>query len=102
VELPRLAELSASYEGRPVRFISIASSQDTDQARQVLADAGVTYETYFMCGDAFDAYGVRGIPCTVIIDHAGRMMYRHVGFRDGDEVGFAAEIDLLLSWMPEA
>ncbi len=86
----------------PVRFISIASGDVSDVAREVLAGSGVTYETFFSCGDAFDAYGVRGIPTTVIIDHEGRMMYRHVGFRDGDEVAFAAEIELLLTWMPEA
>jgi len=102
VELPRLAELSTTFEGMPVRFISVASSVGNDAAQQVLIDSGVTYETFFDCDDAFDAYGVRGIPTTVIIDHEGRLMYRHVGFSDGDEAGFAAEIELLLSWIPEA
>lgn len=50
--------------------------------------------------EAFDAYGVRGIPTTCIIDHAGRLIYRHIGFREGDEEQFAAEIEALLSWMP--
>jgi len=102
VELPRLAELSAGFEGMPVRFISVASTEDSDAARTVLTDSGVTYETFFMCGDTFDAYGVRGIPTTAIIDHEGRLMYRHVGFSDGDEAKFAAEIELLLTWIPEA
>ncbi len=102
MELPRLAELSTSFEGMPVRFISIASSEDSDAAQKVLTDSGVAYETFFMCSDTFDAYGVRGIPTTAIIDHEGRLMYRHVGFSEGDEAAFAAEIELLLTWVPEA
>ncbi len=102
MELPHLAELSRRYEGRPVRFISITSGPGGDAAQQALAGAGVEYETFFQCGETFDAYAVRGIPTTVIIDDAGRLMYRHVGFGEGDEAMFAAEVDLLLSWMPEA
>ncbi|MCD4690724.1 redoxin domain-containing protein [bacterium] len=102
VELPRLAELSTMFEGRAVRFISITSGPDGDAAQRALAEAGVAYETFFMCSETFDAYDVAAIPTTVIIDHEGRAMYRHLGFRDGNEVGFAAEIELLLSWIPEA
>jgi len=102
VELPHLAELSTTLEGEPVRFISITSRPVSDAVRQTLTESGVTYETFFACNEAFDAYGVRGIPTTVIIDHAGRLMYRHVGFREGDQVMFLAEIQLLLSWIPAA
>jgi hypothetical protein len=102
VELPHLAELSPTFEGMPVRFISVTSGPDGDAAQQVLADTGVMYETFFMGGDAAEAFGVRGIPNTAIIDHEGRLMYQHVGFREGDEAGFRAEIELLLSWIPEA
>ncbi len=86
----------------PVRFVSITSGLGSDAVKQVLTDCGVTYETFFECNATFDAYGVRGIPTTVIIDHEGRLMYRHVGFREGDETMFAAEIELLLSWIPAA
>ena len=102
MELPHLAELSTAFESMPVRFISITSGPDSDAVQEVLVTSGVSYETFFMCDETFSAYGVRGIPTTVIIDHAGRMMYRHVGFSEGDEAKFAAEIDLLLSWIPEA
>jgi hypothetical protein len=102
VELPHLAELNATFEGMPVRFMSVTSGPGSDAAQQVLTDSGVTYETFFMGGDTTDAFGVSGIPNTVIIDHEGRLMYQHIGFREGDEVGFEAEIELLLSWIPEA
>ncbi len=102
MELPRLAELSATFEGMPVRFVALTSGPGGDPVQQVLTDCGVTFETFFMCEDAFRAYGVRGIPNTAIIDHEGRLMYQHIGFGEGDEAGFAAEIELLLSWIPEA
>lgn len=46
----------------------------------------------------FDAYGVAAIPTTVFIDHAGRLMFRHVGFGEGMEELFAQEIETLLAW----
>lgn len=50
----------------------------------------------------FTAYGVRAIPTTVMVDEAGRVMYRHVGFADGMQDQFAREIETLLAWMSEA
>lgn len=51
---------------------------------------------------AFTAYRVRGIPTTVIVDHEGRAMFRHVGFMDGMQEQFEREIETLLAWMGEA
>lgn len=53
-------------------------------------------------GEAFEAYGVSGVPTTVIVDHAGRMMFRHVGYAPGLEDRFAREIETLLGWIEEA
>jgi peroxiredoxin len=51
---------------------------------------------------AFTAYNVRGIPTTVVVDHEGRVMFRHVGFGEGMEEQFAKEIETLLAWLGEA
>ena len=61
MELPHLAELSTTFEGMPVRFISLTSGADSDAAQAILAESGVTYETFFMCSDAIDAYETIGI-----------------------------------------
>ena len=50
----------------------------------------------------FDAYGVAVIPTTVVIDQAGRLMFRHVGFAEGMEELFTKEIETLLAWGGEA
>lgn len=50
----------------------------------------------------FTAYGVRGIPTTVILDDAGRVMFRHVGFADGMQEQFTKEVETLLAWLAEA
>jgi hypothetical protein len=84
-----------------VAFISIDGGTRPGSAENFLDEQGAVHHILNDAGrEAFAAYRVRGIPTTCIIDHAGRLMYRHIGFREGDEKRFAAEIDALLDWMP--
>lgn len=46
----------------------------------------------------FDAYKVSGIPVTVLVDHEGRVIYRHLGFGAGDEERMEKEIETLIAW----
>lgn len=100
-ELPHIQKLNEQFEGRGVIFISVSSSEPGKRVTQVLAEAGVTYPT-FCDRTIFEDYHVAGIPTTVIIDHVGRAMCRHVGFREGDETTMAEEIERLLAWIEDA
>jgi len=42
-------------------------------------------------------YKIVGVPTTFIIDREGRIMFRHVGFKEGMEKVFVEEIEELLS-----
>ena len=101
MEFPHLVELNERYEGQNVSFVSIDGGRRPGAGESFLDEQGAVH---IILNDrereAFDAYGVRGIPTTCIIDHAGRLMYRHIGFSEGDEELYAAEVDALLRWMP--
>ncbi len=101
MELPHIQELSQRFADREVVFLSVASSGPSKRATELLEEAGVTYPT-FHDRTIFDDYRVAGIPTTVLIDHVGRAMYRHIGFREGDEVMMAEEIEKLLAWIEDA
>ena len=83
--------------------VSIDSGNRTKKANDFIDEHNAVHT---MLSDesrsAFDAYGVRGIPTTVIVDHEGRAMFRHVGFMDGMQERFEKEIETLLAWMGEA
>ena len=43
-----------------------------------------------------ESYGIRATPTTFIVDQAGRAIFKHIGYGEGQEVMLEAEIELLL------
>lgn len=101
--MPHLVELAAHFTDRPVTVVSIDGGKRSEAASDLLDEHNVRH---LVLNDearaVFDNYGVSGVPTTVIIDHAGRLMFRHVGFSPGMEERFAHEIETLLGWIEEA
>jgi hypothetical protein len=101
--LPHLVELAERFADSPVTVVSIDGGKRSKVASEFLDEHNVRH---LVLNDEtrgiFDDYGVAGVPTTVIVDHAGRLMFRHVGFSPGLEERFAQEIETLLSWIEEA
>jgi peroxiredoxin len=101
--LPHLVDLAEQYADRPVTVVSIDAGGRSEAASAFLDENNVRH---VVLNDkdrsAFAAYHVSAIPMTVIIDHAGRLMFRHVGFSPGTEKRFSEEIETLLGWIGEA
>jgi peroxiredoxin len=95
--------LNEKMRGRPVDVVSINSGERSSKAEEFIDEHGAVHR---QLNDpdriAFEAYGVSAIPTTVVIDESGRMMFRHVGFREGMESLFEKEIETLLAWAREA
>ncbi len=104
--MPRMAELGrwASEHGIPVEVVAINTSEqsrdlETRRARlnDFLKTAGWNLDGLRIAldldGKAAQAYGVRGLPTTVVIDAAGRIVTTRSGFGPGSE---AALRELLL------
>ena len=90
-------------QGRTVEIVSIDAGKRPPAAGEFIDDHGATH-TLLNDPDrtVFESYFVRGIPTTVIVDQAGRAMFRHVGFGEGMQDVFAKEVETLLAWGEEA
>lgn len=101
--MPHLVELAERFADRPVIVVSIDGGKRGEAAEEFLDENNVTH---LVLNDeeqeVFQTYGVAGVPTTVIVDHAGRTMFRHVGFAEGMEERFEREIETLLGWIEEA
>lgn len=101
--MPHLVEIADEFADSPVTVISIDGGKRPDGASSLLEENNVRH---LVLNDedhhVFESYSVTGVPTTVIIDHAGRLMFRHVGFAPGMEERFVHEIETLLGWIEEA
>ena len=74
--------------------------RDTKRAQKFIEDKNLTY-TFLENGEddaevVQSLFGVRGYPTSFVIDRDGRIMYAHLGFEPGDEIGLEEEIQSLL------
>ena len=95
--LPHWNELVAAFAGQPLRFVSITSEPE-EKVRPFLAKrpiAGVV--ALDTDKSVFTAYGVRGIPHTVLIDPQGTVR----AVTRPDDVDAAALSDLLAGKAPQ-
>lgn len=100
MEFPHLVKLNERFNDRGVSFVSIDSGPGSDATEAFLDEQGATH--YLLNdpeGDVAESYRVIAIPLTVVIDHEGRAVYRHLGFTEGDEVRLEKEIETLLAWV---
>jgi hypothetical protein len=97
--LPRLVEIYEKYEGQGVRVVSIDSGTRSPAATEFLAENNVRHLVLNDLKDEVtNTYRIVAIPVTVIIDHEGRVMFRHLGFDDEMVPRLEGEIETLLAW----
>ncbi|MEM1071734.1 MAG: TlpA disulfide reductase family protein [Planctomycetota bacterium] len=98
--MPELEAVSTSFADRPVAFIGI-NSDSPDQYEAALEAVERTGVTFAQLADASDAvgraYGVTGIPCTVVIDAEGVVRDVHVGYSPDLGAQLTATVETLLS-----
>ena len=92
-------EINEKYEDQGVKVISIDSGVRSAAANALLDENGVRH---IVLNDLEDEvmtdYRIVAIPVTVIIDHEGRVMFRHLGFADEMVPRLESEIETLLAW----
>jgi cytochrome c biogenesis protein CcmG/thiol:disulfide interchange protein DsbE len=78
-EEPRLAAAATAMRGR-VAFLGIDTQDDRDSALKFLQRFGIDYPQLFdPDGDVLYRLPARGLPVTVAINAAGRVVYRRLG-----------------------
>jgi peroxiredoxin len=74
--MPELEQLHKQYTDQGVVVLAINVEENRDDVAEFIADNGYTLTVLLDTdGQVTDAYGVQGIPHTVIIDREGEMHY---------------------------
>lgn len=100
MELPRLEKIWQKYRDKGLVVVAIERSRDRDRAQKLIAEKGLTF--MLLENGEGDAEVVRRVfnvgtfPTSFLIDRNGRVMFAHVGFREGDEERLEEEILTLL------
>ena len=99
MEFPRLVELHTKYGDMGVEFISIDTGGGGAATDSFVAEHRASHTLLTDTRDrASRPYRIVAIPVTVLIDHEGRVMYRHLGFSDEMVPRLEGEIETLLAW----
>lgn len=100
MELPRLEPIWQKYRDQGFTIVAVERRRDTERATKLIADNKLTYH-FLENGEGENEivrglFGVRFFPTSFLIDREGRIIYKHVGFEEGDETKLATEVEKLL------
>jgi len=85
-ELPVYQELKDEYAGDDIVFLAISTDKDTSKVIPFIEKYGYNFTVLYDKGMKVE-YNVAGIPTVFIIDQAGVIRYKHVGYRpDAGEI----------------
>jgi thiol-disulfide isomerase/thioredoxin len=79
-ELPALAALAGELGDSTIAFITLSDDVDRVRAEAFVAELGFTYPVGFGDGKLRGRYYGFGLPFTMLLDTAGRAMYRWYGW----------------------
>lgn len=89
--------LSEEYGGRGVEVLVIDASNRKELTEEVVTGASLTVPVLLDDQDiSGETYGVFATPTTFVVDTAGRIMFKHIGYGPGMEGMLQREVALLL------
>jgi cytochrome c biogenesis protein CcmG/thiol:disulfide interchange protein DsbE len=90
---PWMNDMQARYKNQGLVIVAISVDADMASAKRFLAKTPanftVAYDPESVTADALD---VPGMPTSFLIDRAGKIVWRHVGFREADKARNEAKI----------
>lgn len=96
--LPIVTRVTGELADQGVEFWAVNQGEDVETIKAFLAERGlspnVALDTVY---EVAEAYGVQGIPTTVIIGLDGSIQAYHVGYDEGYEESLKAELEALLA-----
>lgn len=85
--LPEISTLHNKYHDRGLEVIAITIDNPLEDATEFLEDLDTPLDYHIAAdadADVMDAYGVRGMPTSFLVDREGTIRMIHEGYRDGD------------------
>lgn len=97
MEFPHLQQIYATHRSDDFELLAVETTNRSELAKEFVKKYGATFpiatDDAKMSRERFELLGV---PTTFLIDREGRIIFRHLGFSQGDEKMLEAEIRLLL------
>jgi cytochrome c biogenesis protein CcmG, thiol:disulfide interchange protein DsbE len=95
---PWMQSLKVEYEGKGLAVVAVNLDRNRADADRFLAETPIDFEVRFdPRGAVAEAYKVKGMPTSVIIDRHGVVRFTHIGFRPIDGPDYEAQLKLLLA-----
>lgn len=98
--IPHIQKIAETFADKPVAVVGMNRDNQgsEDHIRRFLEKKKITFPQFLdFEGAAAEAYGVTGIPCTVLIDARGIVQHVSVGFMPGHEKDLTEHIETLLA-----
>lgn len=99
-ELPHLNQIFLDYRDRGVEVLAISEDSPWSVSKVKSFVAGNRYEFTVLLdtnGDVQRKYGLLGVPFTFVLNPRGEILFKHFGYRPGDEVTLREEIEKALA-----
>jgi peroxiredoxin len=82
---PWMNDMQARYGARGLQVVGVNLDAKSDDARRFLAETPARFTIAFdPAGATPRAYGIKGMPSSVLIGPDGKVLYEHAGFKEAD------------------
>ena len=98
LEMPSLERLHLLMKGERLEIIAINAGESEDEIAtfKAFAEPPPTFRLALdLKGDAMNAFSVKGLPATFVIDRQGKIVMRALGARQFDDPGIVATLKAL-------
>ena len=95
-ELPYIEKIQKDFreQGLTVLAVSEDSPWSVSKVKSFISGNRYTFTVLLDTnGDVLRKYGILGTPYTLLLDAEGRILYKHFGYRPGDEHALRAEVE---------
>jgi len=95
-ELPHLNKILKDYRDKGLEVLAISEDSPWSVSKVKSFITGNRYEFTVLLdtnGDVLRKYGLLGTPYTYVLNAKGEILYKHFGYRPGDEISLREEIE---------
>lgn len=99
-EMPSLERLNQLMRGQPFAVIGIDAGEDLEAVIRFRASVSPAPSFPLLLdpeGKALQAFGVNGLPTTLVLDREGRIVYKALGGRQFDDPAIVATLRALIA-----
>ena len=98
MEFPHLAELSEKISDADFALLAVNTRESQKNlVREMVSEHGADWPVLTdVDGSVSRLFGIRAVPTTLFIDRDGRIIFKVIGFREGQEEDFELMINALL------